>query len=316
MVTCGCANARVGRRTGRTAAAVAMLLLMGACANPRPSTSASPLPRAEATPPPAAPSTPTAAAAPQLHFVQHTSTHPLSATLTALRSAITKEGLTVVDEFDQPGTHVLLADNPAAGKLFYRANPAIGAELPVEIDVWTDRYGAALIGYFDPEDAVEAIDPNMADGCRALASTIDLIAQDATGDPGIEGAPAPARFTVSTTAKPFADAVRSLKSAIARAGLRVLGEVNQAAVMHPVGLDLSGAQALFITGPGTTAASTPAGPVLGVGLPVRVYVWVGHDHATHIGYFAPAAQEAAIGSDPGGDSRLTTLLADITRSTS
>jgi uncharacterized protein (DUF302 family) len=74
------------------------------------------------------------------------------------------------------GAHSFFVGNPAAGRTFFEATPAIGAVIPLRIHVWAGDDGSAHVGYFDPQPLFTAVDPQLADGGQQMSQAAAMIA--------------------------------------------------------------------------------------------------------------------------------------------
>lgn len=97
-----------------------------------------------------------------------------------------------------------------------------------------------------------------------------------------------------TAAKEFEATVDALNKAAADHGMMIVGDVNQDAELAANGLRLPGAHAFFVGNPQLGKTFFEATKAIGAVVPVRMHVWADAAGSSHIGYFDPAPQFAAV----------------------
>lgn len=164
------------RTFGLTAAVAAV-----ACGAATGSTSSAPSSTASA---PAASATGVASA----KFMTATSSKSFSATVSALKSNVSGNGMMVLGTLDQakalsmtglslPGAESFFVGNSTTGKKLFSADPAIGTVVPLRMYVWQGSSGKAEVGYFDPAPLFSAVNPKLAAGGKKFATMAAKIAR-------------------------------------------------------------------------------------------------------------------------------------------
>lgn len=132
----------------------------------------------------------TAALASGPTFIQQSSRHDFSQTVSALRHAIADNGMMVMGQINQQrvlgmtglhltGARSFLVGNPAVGKKLFAMDPAVGAVLPLRVFVWY-RSGSTYIGYFKPSELLADINPKLEGPGRMIDHKFRAILQGAT----------------------------------------------------------------------------------------------------------------------------------------
>ncbi|MEU9599843.1 DUF302 domain-containing protein [Streptomyces sp. NPDC048109] len=296
-------RARRPRYTGIAVGAVALALTATACGSKdSPDTAGS---EQAASPSAAAENSVPPADAAQTAFTSYASEKSFDDTVSALKKAVADSGMMVLGDLNQAGAlkstglnlkgaQSFFVGNPAKGKMFFQANPAIGAEIPLRMYVWADGDGKGRVGYFDPAAMFTAVDAELADGGKQMAMAADKIAQGATGGSAQAGSKVTATFVSVASAKSFADTEKALKKSVADNGMMVLGDLNQAGALKSTGLELKGAHAYFVGNPTKGKMFFGENPAIGTVIPLRMYVWADADGKAHIGYYDPAPLFQAI----------------------
>ena len=104
----------------------------------------------------------------------------------------------------------------------------------------------------------------------------------------------PVTFVQQSSSSSFSDTIASLKRAISRNGMTVLGQLDQKGALSMTGLHLAGAHTFFVGNPVVGKKLFRMDPAVGAVVPLRIYVWVNAEGATHIGYFEPSQLLTAI----------------------
>lgn len=239
-------------------------------------------------------------------FISYTSNQPFEVTVDALQKAATDNGMMVVGDINQdaalaatglqlPGAHSFFIGNPQIGKTFFDATQAIGAVIPVRVNVWVDRDGPAHISYFDPAPEFSAVDPALGDAGQKISQAIQTIAQTAAGG---GGATPPTRvettFITVDSSGAFEATMGALHTAADQNGMIVLGDVNQASRLEAIGLQLQRSHSFFVGNPQIAKSLFGATQAIGAVIPVRMHVWADSRGPAHISYFDPAPLLAAV----------------------
>jgi uncharacterized protein (DUF302 family) len=188
-----------------------------------------------------------------------------------------------------PGAHSFFIGNPTTGKMFFEADPAAGAVIPIRMYVWQNKAGKSEIGYFEPAPLLGGVDPTLATPAKKLSMMATKIAEGAAGASPTAGSAVSTSFVTVTSSKSFAETVEALKHSVSGAGMMVLGELNQAGALSITGLKLPGAESLFVGNPTTGKMFFEADPAAGAVIPIRMYVWQNKAGKSEIGYFEPAS---------------------------
>lgn|SRR5487761_1118652 len=128
-----------------------------------------------------------AVATARMQFMTAISAKSFSATVDALKHSVAANGMMVLGSLNQaaalsvtglslPGAETFFVGNPTTGKMFFQADPAIGAVVPVRMYVWQGPGGKPEIGYFDPGPLFRAISPKLA----AAGAKISMMAAQIT----------------------------------------------------------------------------------------------------------------------------------------
>ncbi|KRA41391.1 hypothetical protein ASD97_12655 [Streptomyces sp. Root63] len=285
------------RHTGIAMGVVALALTATACGSNDSSDTAGSEQTASPTAVPEKPAAPAEAA--QTAFTSYASQKPFGDTVSALRKAVADNGMMILGDLNQAGAlkstglnlkgaQSFFVGNPAKGKTFFEANPAIGAEIPLRMYVWAGDDGNSHVGYFDPAAMFTAVDPGLAEGGKQMAMAADKIAQGATGGSAQPGSKVAASFVSVASAKSFPDTEKALKKSVADNGMMILGDLNQAGALKSTGLQLKGAHSYFVGNPTKGKMFFEANPAIGTVIPLRMYVWADADGKAHIGYYDPA----------------------------
>jgi len=302
-----------------------------AAASPTAAATAAPTTAAAASPTTAAASPTVAAAANttpssiSTKFFTATSTKSFANTVSALKTAVSGAGMMVLGTLNQAGAlsvaglqlkgaETFFIGNPSVGKMFFQADPAIGAVLPLRLYTWVNDAGKAEVGYFDPVSLMTAVDPHLADQAQKLAMAAAKVTQAATGAAPAPSATVNAQFVTVSSSKSFTETVNGLKTSTSSAGMMVLGQLNQAGALSMTGLHLAGAQSFFVGNPTTGKMFFQTDPAIGIVIPVGMYVWVNSAGKTEIGYFDPGPLMAGINpklTKPG--QQLSQMAAKITQ---
>lgn len=123
-------------------------------------------------------------------FVQMQSHRSFNDTVSALKHAVSKNGMSVMGHINQAnvlsmsGLHLeggesFLVGNPEVGKKLFRDSPAAGAVLPLRIYVW-EAGGESHIGYFKPSTLLGAINPQLQKPGQTMDAKFHRIVSDAT----------------------------------------------------------------------------------------------------------------------------------------
>lgn len=113
-------------------------------------------------------------------FVKVPSHHGFSATVSALKQAVSSNKMMVMGKINQAkvlsmtglrleGAESVLVGNPQMGKKAFGMNPAAGAVLPVRVYVWSD-HGKTYVGYFKPSALLGQVDP----GFKKMGGMLDM----------------------------------------------------------------------------------------------------------------------------------------------
>lgn len=119
-----------------------------------------------------------------------------------------------------------------------------------------------------------------------LATTTFGVALGLLSLPGV--ANADASYVHVTSHHSFSRTVSAIKKAVVMNGMMVVGKINQKKVLSMNGLELKGAETLFIGNPVMAKKLFTMNPAAGAAVPIRVYVWVDKAGKTEIGYFKPS----------------------------
>lgn len=128
--------------------------------------------------------TTTAAAAPRrapVTFHHVFSKYAFGATVSALKRAVSANGMMVLGTLNQAGAlsvtglqlkgaESFFVGSPVMGKMAFKMDPAVGAVIPVRIYVWVDSHGKTELGYFLPSALLERINP----ATKAFAAKLDM----------------------------------------------------------------------------------------------------------------------------------------------
>jgi uncharacterized protein (DUF302 family) len=213
-----------------------------------------------------------------------------------------------------PGAETFFVGNPATGKMFFQADPAAGAVLPVRMYAWVNSAGKTEVGYIDPGPLLSAMSPKLASGAGKLTQMAAMITRAATGSAPAATVTARTTFVATGSGSSFSATVASLKHAVAGSGMMVLGSLNQASALSMTGLTLPGAQSLFVGNPATGKMFFQADPAAGMAVPVGMYVWQGSSGTTEIGYYNPGPLFAAISPKlASGGQQLSMMAAKIAK---
>ncbi|MDE3203602.1 MAG: DUF302 domain-containing protein [Acidobacteriota bacterium] len=259
-------------------------------------------------------------------FEVATTSKPFDTTVSALKSAVSSNGMMVLGTLNQagalsvtglhlPGAETFFVGNPTVGKSLFSKDPAIGAAVPVRMYVWASSNGQTRVSYLDPASLAAAINPAFATPTKMLSAKAASIAQAATGSAPSATASVPVTFTTVASSKSFSSTVSGLKSAVSSAGMMVLGTLNQAGALSVTGLHLNGAESFFVGNPTTGKKLFGMDPAIGIEIPVDMYVWTSSSGHTSIGYFQPSAVFSAVNSQfaPAGQ-MFDTTAANIAKS--
>lgn len=124
-------------------------------------------------------------------------------------------------------------------------------------------------------------------------------------------------FIQGASAESFAQTVGSLKRAVSRNGMMVMGHLDQKKALSMTGLELAGAETFFVGNPVVGKKLFGMSPAVGAVVPLRIYAWEAGGQA-HVGYFQPSALLAAVNPKLGMagkmlDQKFARILADTIR---
>ncbi|KZS52218.1 hypothetical protein A4G26_03910 [Mycobacterium kansasii] len=123
-------------------------------------------------------------------FITVDTSSSFEATIGALHTAADQNGMIVLGDVNQASrleaiglqlqrSHSFFVGNPQIGKTLFGATQAIGAVVPVRMQVWAESRGPAHISYFDPAPLFSVIDPARADVGKQVSQTIRTVADAA-----------------------------------------------------------------------------------------------------------------------------------------
>jgi len=98
----------------------------------------------------------------------------------------------------------------------------------------------------------------------------------------------PVTFVQQSSSISFSETIASLKRAISKNGMMVLGQLDQKGALSMTGLHLAGAHTFCVGNPVVGKKLFKMDPAVGAVVPLRIYVWVDAAGATHVGYFEPS----------------------------
>lgn len=124
-------------------------------------------------------------------FVHRTARGSYEETVSALKHAISENGMMVAGEIDQKqilsmaglnleGSHTFFVGNPMVGKKFFKMNPAAGTVLPVRVFVWVNQDGKTEVGYFKISAQLGFIDSRLKEPGKMLDQKFSMILDSAT----------------------------------------------------------------------------------------------------------------------------------------
>ncbi|WP_262490906.1 DUF302 domain-containing protein [Mycobacterium simiae] len=119
-------------------------------------------------------------------FITVDSSGAFEATMGALHTAADQNGMIVLGDVNQASrleaiglqlqrSHSFFVGNPQIGKTLFGATQAIGAVVPVRVQVWADSRGPAHISYFDPAPLLAAVDAAHADVGQQISQAIRTV---------------------------------------------------------------------------------------------------------------------------------------------
>lgn len=237
-------------------------------------------------------------------FKEYVSSQSFSATVSALKHSVSSNGMMVMGDLNQAGAlkttglklkgaESFFVGNPVVGKKMFKMNAAVGTELPMRVYVWVNHKGKTEIGYVKPSTLLGSINTKLGKQGAMMDKKLAMIATQAKAKPVTQSSNGQSttniQFIQSASSKSFSSTVSTLKHAISSNGMMVLGKLNQAGALKTTDLKLKGAESFFVGNPVVGKKMFKMDPAVGIGLPMRVYVWVDHSGKTHIGYYQPSA---------------------------
>jgi uncharacterized protein (DUF302 family) len=127
-----------------------------------------------------------------MSFLTATSAYPVDQTVTRLRGAIERRGITVFAQVDHAAAsreagleladeQVLIFGDPRAGTLLMQDDARVGYELPLRLLVWSD--GATMtIGYRQPAELGERYElDGHVEVLERMAGLLGRLIEEATG---------------------------------------------------------------------------------------------------------------------------------------
>lgn len=126
-----------------------------------------------------------------VHFVERTSKESFTATVANLKKAVSANGMMVMGTLNQAsvltttGLHLKGAEsffigNPTVGKKLFQMDPAAGAVVPLRIYVWVNATGKTQIGYYQPSQLLNDVDPKLGMAGQMLNKAFALMTEAAT----------------------------------------------------------------------------------------------------------------------------------------
>lgn len=123
-------------------------------------------------------------------FITVDTSSSFEGTIGALHTAADQNGMTVLGDVNQASrleaiglqlqrSHSFFVGNPQIGKTLFGATQAIGAVVPVRMQVWAESRGPAHISYFDPAPLFSVVDPGRADVGQQVSQAIRAVADAA-----------------------------------------------------------------------------------------------------------------------------------------
>ncbi|EUA11464.1 hypothetical protein I546_3024 [Mycobacterium kansasii 732] len=123
-------------------------------------------------------------------FITVDTSSSFEGTIGALHTAADQNGMTVLGDVNQASrleaiglqlqrSHSFFVGNPQIGKTLFGATQAIGAVVPVRMQVWAESRGPAHISYFDPAPLFSVVDPARADVGKQVSQAIRTVADAA-----------------------------------------------------------------------------------------------------------------------------------------
>ena len=124
-------------------------------------------------------------------FVHETSSRSFHGTISALKRAISENGMMIAGGMNQKrilsmtglylkGARSFFVGNPVFGKKLFAMNPAVGAVVPFRIYVWVNHKGNTEVGYFKPSSHLAEISPMMKMAGSMLDRKIAMMVHAAT----------------------------------------------------------------------------------------------------------------------------------------
>lgn len=250
-----------------------------------------------------------------------------SSTVDALKHAVAGNGMMVLGSLNQAkalsmtglslgGAETFFVGSPTTGKMFFHADPAVGAVIPVRMYVWVGSSGKTEVGYFDPGSLLSAMDPSVGANAGKLSMMASKITQGATGTAPAVAATAQTTFGTVDSSSSFSSTVDALKHAVSGNGMMVLGSLNQGKALSMTGLSLN-AETLFVGNPTTGKMLFQADPAAGMVVPVSMYVWGTSSGGSEIGYYSPGPLFSALSSKlSSGGQKLSMMASQIAKAAS
>ncbi len=234
-------------------------------------------------------------------YLSYAANQGFEATVAALNKAVADHGMMIVGEVNQdaelaanglrlPGAHAFFVGNPQLGKTFFDATKAIGAVVPVRMQVWADSDGPAHISYFDPAPEFTAVDPGLSDAGQQISQAMRTIAEGAAGGP-VTATAVDTRFVTVAANGEFEATIGALHDAADKHGMVILGDLNEETRLKAVGVQSQRAHSFFLGDPQIGKTLFGATQAIGAVVPVQVHVWANdRGGPAFISYFDPAPE--------------------------